>query len=679
MARASKARVPVRKEPGAPAPTRKTAGARGDLPDAAELKRTIVIEAIAPAVDGGRYPLKREVGALLEVSADIFKEGHDVLVAFLLYRRADETRWRETAMSFVDNDRWAGSFTLSDNAHWLYTIEALADPFRSWLADLAKRVEVGQDVASELAEGAALVRAAGRRAPAGDQRDALAAYAGRIEQAPAQAEAVAVARDARLAHLMDAHVDRSEATRASREFEVVADRERARFAAWYEFFPRSSGGEGRHGTFKDAEAQLDRAVAMGFDVVYLPPIHPIGHTHRKGRNNALTAEPGEPGSPWAIGAADGGHTAVHPDLGTLDDFDGFVEAAARRGLEVALDFAIQASPDHPWVREHPEWFFHRPDGSIKYAENPPKKYQDVYPLNFVGDDPGPLWLEMKRVIEFWIAHGVKTFRVDNPHTKPVRFWEWLIRTVQTTHPETIFLAEAFTRPKMMRVLAKAGFTQSYTYFTWRNHKQELVDYFSEITTPPVSDYFRGNLWPNTPDILHEALVRGGRPAFKFRLVMAATLSSLYGIYSGYELCENVPVRAGSEEYLDSEKYQLTTRDWDAPGNLVDYITQLNRVRRAHPALQRNDNLRFYGADDPGILWYGKSWGDDHVFVAVNLDPFRTRGSLVDVPLDALGLGPDRAYRMREQFSEATYEWRGPRGYVELDPQRDPAQLFVLEK
>ena len=679
MAHVPKARVPVRKEPGASAPTRKTAGARGDLPPAADLRRTVIIEAIAPVVDGGRYPVKRELGAHLEVSADIFKDGHDVLVAFLLYRPPGERGWRETPMRFVDNDRWAGSFTLDTVGRWTYTIEALADPFRSWLADLAKRVDAAQDVASELAEGVALLREAARRARAGDQRDALAAYARRMEGAPTQPEAVEIARDGRLAHLMDAHLDRGVATRAAQELEVVADRERARFAAWYEFFPRSSGGEGRHGTLKDAEAQLDRAAAMGFDVVYLPPVHPIGRTHRKGRNNALTAEPGEPGSPWAIGGAEGGHTAMHPDLGTLDDFDRFVDAAARRGLEVALDFAIQVSPDHPWVREHPEWFFHRPDGTIKYAENPPKKYQDVYPVNFVGDDPAPLWLEMKRTIDFWIAHGVKTFRVDNPHTKPVRFWEWLIRAVQTTHPDTIFLAEAFTRPKMMKVLAKAGFTQSYTYFTWRNAKQELIDYFTEITAPPVSDYFRGNLWPNTPDILHETLVRGGRPAFRFRLVMAATLSSLYGIYSGYELCENVPVREGSEEYVDSEKYQLKPRDWQAPGNIVDDITRVNHLRRTHPALQRYDNLKFYAAEDPNILWYGKSAGDDHVFVAINLDPHQTHASLVDVPLRALGLADDQPYRMHEHLSDATYVWRGPRGYVDLDPQRAPAQVFVLEK
>jgi len=660
------------------APRRKTAGARGDLPSAADLRRTVVIENIAPTVDGGRYPLKREVGAVLEVSADIFKEGHDVLVAFLLYRRLDERGWHETPMRHVDNDRWAGAFRLEANTRYVYTLEALADPFRSWLEDLAKRVGAGQDVASELEEGRALVRAAGGRAH-GNARAALEAYGGRLAAAATQAEAVGIAREERLRELMDAALDRSAATRAARELEVVVDRERARFAAWYEFFPRSCGAPGRHGTFKDAEAQLDRAAAMGFDVVYLPPIHPIGRSHRKGRNNALTAAPGEPGSPWAIGGPEGGHTAVHPELGTLDDFDRFVEAARARGLEVALDFAIQASPDHPWVREHPEWFFHRPDGTIKYAENPPKKYQDVYPVSFVGDDPGPLWQEMKRVIDFWIGHGVKTFRVDNPHTKPVPFWEWLIRAVQAAHPEVVFLAEAFTRPKMMRVLAKAGFTQSYTYFTWRNEKQELIDYFTEITTPPVSDYFRGNLWPNTPDILHETLQRGGRPAFKFRAVMAATLSSVYGIYSGYELCENVPFAPGSEEYRDSEKYQLKPRDWNAPGNLTGYLARLNQIRRAHPALQRYDNLRFHAADDANILWYGKAAGHDWIFVAVNLDPFHAHTSLVDVPLAAVGVGADEPYRMHELLTDVAYDWHGPRGYVELDPEREPAQIFHLRR
>jgi starch synthase (maltosyl-transferring) len=646
--------------------------------DAKDLRRTVVIESVAPAVDGGRYPIKREVGDRVEVTADVFMEGHDALAVFLKYRRADEPAWRETPMAFVDNDRWSGAFTAEANARYLYTIEALPDAFRSWLADLTKRVDAGQDVRSELREGAALVRAAAGRATGGDAV-ALGGWVGRLEQA-GQAEAVAAAGDGQLAALMDRHLDRTDATWAEREYEVVVDRERARFAGWYEFFPRS-GVAGRHGTLRDAEAQLERAAAMGFDVVYLPPVHPIGRTHRKGANNALTARPGEHGSPWAIGGVEGGHDAVHPDLGTLDDFDRFVARARALDLEVALDFAIQCSPDHPWVRAHPVWFFHRPDGTIKYAENPPKKYQDVYPVNFYGDDPRPLWQEMKRIVEFWIGHGVTTFRVDNPHTKPVRFWEWLIREVQTAHPEVVFLAEAFTRPKMMKVLAKAGFTQSYTYFTWRNEARELQEYLTEITTPPVAEYFRGNLWPNTPDILHETLQRGGRPAFKLRLVLAATLSSLYGIYSGYELGENEPFAPGSEEYLHSEKYEPKVRDWNAPGNLTGFITRVNRLRREHRALQLYRNLTFPGADDPHVLWYAKTTpgGDDVVFVAASLDLAGTRAATVDVPIAELGIAPDQPYRMHEALSDVTYEWRGPRGYVELDPGRDPAQIFLLRR
>jgi len=441
-----------------------------DLPSAARMKQSVIIENVEPAVDCGRYAVKREVGAILRVSADIFKEGHDVLLAFLKYRRADTTAWRETPMRFVDNDRWGGACMLEENARYVFTIEALPDPFRTWLADLVKRHDAQQEARSELIEGAALVRAAAARAR-GDDARRLLQYAEGLA-AGTQADAVAVARDPALAPLMDAHVDRAHATWAEREFPVVVDRERARFAAWYEFFPRS-GVEGRHASLEDAVAHLDHAAAMGFDVVYLPPIHPVGRAFRKGRNNALTSEPGEPGSPWAIGGPEGGHDAVHPELGTIEDFDRFVAAAAGRGLEVALDFAIQASPDHPWVKQHPEWFFHRPDGTIKYAENPPKKYQDVYPVAFYGDDPGPLWQEMRRVIEFWVSHGVKTFRVDNPHTKPLPFWEWLIRAVQDRHPEVIFLAEAFTRPAMMHTLGKVGFQQSYTYFTWRNTPAEM--------------------------------------------------------------------------------------------------------------------------------------------------------------------------------------------------------------
>jgi len=644
-------------------------------------RRTVVIESVAPAVDGGRYPIKREVGAVLEVSADIFKDGHDVLVAYLQYRRDGERAWREAPMRHVDNDRWAGAFTLAETGRYRYTIEALPEPFLSWVADLEKRHAGGQDLASALGEGLALIRAAAGRATVAAGRAALTAYADRLEHAGPAAQAVAVAADPALAALMTRHLDRAEATRAERELEVVVEPERARFAAWYEFFPRSGTSTNRSATFKDSEAQLARAAAMGFDTVYLPPIHPIGLAHRKGRNNALEAAPGDPGSPWAIGSIDGGYTAVHPDLGTLEDFDRFVEAARRLSLEVALDFAIQCSPDHPWVREHPEWFFHRPDGTIKYAENPPKKYQDIYPVNFQSEGAPALWEEMRRIVEFWIGRGVSTFRVDNPHTKPVKFWEWLIRAVKDGHPDVVFLAEAFTRPKMMKVLAKSGFTQSYTYFTWRNTKQELTDYLTEITTPPVAEYFRGNLWPNTPDILHETLQRGGRPAFKTRLVLAATLSSLYGIYSGYELCENVPREPGSEEYLNSEKYEYKARDWDAPGNLVDYVTRINRIRRENRALQVSTNLRFYGADNPDILFYGKMTPerDNVVLVAVNLDPFATQASPVDVPIAELGIGAAQTYRVHELVGDAWYEWRGARNYVELHPNVEPAQIFVVHR
>jgi len=657
---------------------RKSSGARRRKPRAAEVaipvtRRTVIIENVAPSVDGGRYAAKREIGARVEVSADILKEGHDVLVAFVLYRHETETTWREAPMRLVDNDRWAGEIGLDLLGRWAFTIEAMTDAFQSWLADLTKRLDAGQEVTSELTEGAALVAAAAERAHGAEARR-LSEHATQLARGHA-----AAARDPDLAALMARHHDRSLATRGAIEYPIQVDRERARFAAWYEFFPRSGPTAERPATFKEAQAQLERAAAMGFDVAYLPPIHPIGKSHRKGRNNALATKPGDPGSPWAIGGPEGGHDAVHPDLGTLEDFDGFVARAGELGLDVALDFAIQCSPDHPYVREHPEWFFHRPDGTIKYAENPPKKYQDVYPVNFYGDDVAPLWAEMKRLVEFWIGHGVKTFRVDNPHTKPVAFWEWMIREVQRRHPDVVFLAEAFTRPKMMKVLAKAGFTQSYTYFTWRNDKPELTEYLEEITSPPVAEHFRGHLWPNTPDILHATLVRGGRPAFKLRLVLAATLSSLYGIYSGYELCENVPVAPTSEEYLDSEKYEIKARDWDAPGNLVDFLTRVNTIRRTNPALQLYRNLTFYGSDSPHILWYGKATEDrgNVLFVAANLDPTVEHDSMVDVPIAELGIAPNQTYRMHELLSDRVYEWVGPRGFVKLYPGVDPAQIFRL--
>jgi starch synthase (maltosyl-transferring) len=647
--------------------------------DPRDLKRTLVIEQVAPAVDAGRHAVKRVVGDVVEVSADIFKEGHDVLQAWVLWRPAADPAWRETPMRFVDNDRWAGQFPLEANTRYRFTVEAVADPYLSWLVDLRKRVEAGQDVAGELREGLALIREAAARADAAGATG-LSDFAGRLQGAASQAEALAIARDAVLVDLMTTYVDRSTATRAGREYEIVADRERARFAAWYEFFPRS-GVAGRHATLKDAEAMLERAAALGFDVAYLPPIHPVGRTSRKGRNNSLTAGPGDPGSVWAIGSEEGGHTAVNPELGTLADFDRFVERARELGLEIALDFAIQCSPDHPWVREHPEWFFHRPDGTIKYAENPPKKYEDVYFVNFYGPDPRPLWEALRQIVEFWIGHGVRIFRVDNPHTKPVVFWEWLIRQVQTRHPDVIFLSEAFTRPKMMQVLAKVGFTQSYTYFTWRNDKEELAAYLSEITRPPVSDYFRGNLWPNTPDILHATLVQGGRPAFRQRLVLAATLSSLYGVYSGYELSENVPLREDSEEYRDSEKYELKARDWEAPGNITDLVVKVNRFRREHPALQQYANLRFHRADDPYVLFYGKTSADrrDAVFVAATLDLSGPRAVRLELPLGELGLSDDQPYQLHERITDTWLDCRGRTVLVTLDPAVEPAAIYSLHR
>jgi starch synthase (maltosyl-transferring) len=645
-------------------------------------RRPIAIEHVRPAVDDGRYPAKRIVGEALDVSADIFKEGHDLLAAAIRYRARDQADWRTAPLRPTDNDGWAGSFRLDANTRYRYTVEAWTDTFGSWVEEMRRRITGGQaDLTSELLEGAELVRLA-REAAGGADAAALGRTLERLAAASPRDGRLDVLLDPELRQVMARAQPRPDLTRYDRELEVVADRPEAGFAAWYELFPRSQGRiAGRHGTFEDCIERLPDVRRMGFDVVYLPPIHPIGRSARKGPDNALVAGPGDPGSPWAIGSADGGYTAVHPDLGTVEDFDRFVEAAHRLGLEVALDFAIQCSPDHPWVREHPEWFFHRPDGTIKYAENPPKKYQDIYPVNFQSEAAPALWEEMRQILEFWIGHGVSTFRVDNPHTKPVKFWEWLIRAIKDAHPDVVFLAEAFTRPKMMKVLAKSGFTQSYTYFTWRNTKQELTEYLTEITTPPVAEYFRGNLWPNTPDILHETLQRGGRPAFKTRLVLAATLSSLYGIYSGYELCENVPREPGSEEYVNSEKYEYKARDWNAPGNLVDYVTRINRIRRDNHALHASTNLRFYGADNPDILFYGKMTPerDNVVFVAVNLDPFATHACQVDVPIGELGIGAAQSYRVHELVSDAWYEWRGARNYVELHPNVEPAQIFVLHR
>ena len=497
----------------------------------------------------------------------------------------------------------------------------------------------------------------------------------------AEEQRIEVALDAELQRAMGLQADRSGATRY-RVLEVVVDPPRARFGAWYEMFPRSAGADpSRSATFDEAAALLPYVAGMGFDVLYLPPIHPIGRSFRKGRNNALEGTPDDPGSPWAIGSDAGGHKAVEPGLGTLEDFDRFVKSARSHGLEIALDLAYQTSPDHPYVKEHPEWFRRRADGTIKYAENPPKKYQDIYPINFESDDWQALWLELKSVIEFWIGHGVKIFRVDNPHTKPYRFWEWALDDIKRSHPETIFLAEAFTRPKIMRYLAKCGFTQSYTYFTWRNTQAELTEYFTELTQTEVREYLRPNLFANTPDILHEYLQLGGRPAFQARFVLAATLGASYGIYSGYELVENVPLKPGSEEYLDSEKYQIRPRDFARPDSLSALIARVNRIRRDHPSLQRDWGLRFHVTDNPQLLAYSKrsEEGDDLIMVVVNLDPLNMQHGFVQLPLADWGMKPDAdaTVEVRDLLSDERYFWRGEWNYVRLDPQLRVAHILAV--
>jgi len=638
----------------------------------------ILIENVQPAVDGGRYPVKREVGDRLEVSADIFREGHEKIAAVIKYRAIDDAGWSEVEMVHIDNDRWAGEFPLERNTRYRYMIEAFPDTFGSWKSDLRKKFDAGQDVASELIEGGAIVREAQGRADATDiarfDQLLLAANAGD------QARSVAVLLGEEVGELMHRYRSREGWIHSVPEMTVVVDRVRARYAAWYSMFPRSAGTvPGQSATFRDVIDQLPRIEKMGFNVLYFTPIHPIGTTNRKGKNNTLNAQPGDPGVPYAIGSEAGGHDALEPGLGTFDDFHALVEAAAARDMEIALDVAIQASPDHPWTKEHPEWFYIRPDGTIKYAENPPKKYEDIYPLNFQNEHWRSLWEELKRVILFWVGHGVKTFRVDNPHTKPTIFWEWLIGEVQREHPDVIFLSEAFTRPKVMHALAKAGFTQSYSYFTWRNFKQEMTEYLIELTQGPAKEYMRANFFPNTHDILPYILQEGGRPAFISRVTLAATLSSVYGIYSGYELCENTPV-PGKEEYLNSEKYEYKVWDWDRPGNISQFISVLNGIRDAHPALQEYDNLEFYPSTHDSIIAYGKRTenNSDMIVVLVNMDPFQGHETLFTLPLQDMGLDPAQPYRGTELLSGDTIMWTGETHHWHLDPQHNPVAIFAIE-
>ncbi len=645
-----------------------------------QLLRRVVVEAVEPQVDCGRFAVKRVVGEDVIVQADVHADGHDVVGAVVLFRRAGEERWRESPMRALDNDRMQGSFRVDALGRYEYTVEAWIDRFASWQRELSKKTGAGQDVSIELIEGAEQIQAAIDRSP-GPAADERVATVRALKSSGDLAPRIAAALSDDVAAFMAARPDRSQATQYDRILTVTVERERARFGAWYEMFPRSAGTDpARSATFAEATSLLPYVAAMGFDVLYLPPIHPIGRSFRKGPNNALTASPNDPGSPWAIGSEEGGHTAIEPGLGTVADFDAFVAAAAAQGLEIALDIAFQASPDHPYVREHPDWFRQRPDGSIKYAENPPKKYQDIYPLNFESADWRALWQELTRVFEFWIEHGVTIFRVDNPHTKPFRFWEWVLTELKRRYPETIFLSEAFTRPKVMKYLAKVGFSQSYSYFTWRNSKDEIVEYFTELTQTPVREYFRPNLFANTPDILHAYLQRGGRPAFQVRLVLAATLGASYGIYSGFELAENVPLRSGSEEYLDSEKYQIRVRDYQRADSLAEFISQINAIRSRHPALQHDWGLSFHRTDNAEILAYSKRSADgrDLILILVNLDPVNMQHGFVQLPLVAWDLTPHATIDVVDLLSQERYFWRGEWNYVRLDPQDRVAHILHVQ-
>ncbi len=643
----------------------------------------VVIEGVRPEIDAGRFPIKRTVGEEVTVSADIFAEGHDMLASVVKHRAAGSDRWSEVAMLAKGNDRWSATFRVPAIGRHEYTVEAWIDRFGTWLRDLSKKVDAGQDVASELLEGAELVRHAADRA-GGPEGDWLQRRTEMLREGD-QAARVAAARDPQLAAAMAHYPDRDGSRTYERVLGIVVERERARYGAWYEMFPRSASTEpGKHGSFRDVEALLPYVASMGFDVLYLPPIHPIGKSFRKGPNNTLHAGANDPGSPWGIGSDEGGHKAIHPQLGTFDDFERLIGAAGKLGIEIAMDIAFQASPDHPYVREHPEWFRHRPDGTIKYAENPPKKYQDIYPIDFESSDWRALWNELRDVFLFWVDRGIKIFRVDNPHTKPFPFWDWVIAEVQARDPEVIFLSEAFTRPKVMRRLAKGGYTQSYSYFTWRNTKQELIEYFTELTQTESAEYMRPNLFANTPDILPEYLQYGGRAAFQVRAVLAATLGATYGIYGPpFELCVGQAVRHGSEEYRDSEKYQVSHWNRDDPASLREYIARLNTIRRENPALHHDRNLQFFPSDNDQILFYGKITPDlsNIVLVAVNLDPHHVQSGWVRLPLSELGLPTEHgeSFQVHDLIGDARYLWHGESNFVLLDPAASPAQVFRVRR
>ncbi len=641
----------------------------------------VVIEGVSPEIDGGRFPAKAAAGDAFVVEADIFCDGHDKIDAAFLIRRSDESAWHEAPMAFFDNDRWRGSFAVDANAHYRYTLIAWRDLFSSWCDEVVKKRAGQVPIALELTEGRSLVEAtlkSSDRASRVDKED-LTKLLSRLAATNDEEERISLLLARDTAALMKRAGIRTNLTRYPRELELVVDRKRAAFSAWYELFPRSmSDDPNRHGTFDDVIGKLGYVSDLGFDVLYFPPIHPIGRTNMKGRNNSLTPEPGDPGSPYAIGASEGGHDAILPALGSFEDFARLVAAAREHSLEIAIDFAIQCSPDHPWIKEHPEWFDWRPDGTIKYAENPPKKYEDIVNVHFYRGAFPELWYALRDIVLFWAKRGVKIFRVDNPHTKPMPFWEWMIGEVQKIYPDAIFLAEAFTRPKVMKRLAKVGFTQSYSYFTWRNTKAELTEYLTELATTECRHTMRPNFFVNTPDINPVPLQTSGRAGFQARFFLAATLGGNYGLYSGFELCEATPV-PGKEEYLNSEKYEIKAWDWDRPGHIRPDIRLLNRLRNEHPALQSFVNLNFYNAWNDNILYYGKTTPekDDFLLFAVNLDPYNPQDADFEVPLWEFGLPDEASIPAEDLVTGAQFTWQGKVQHMHLDPADRPYMIWRL--
>jgi starch synthase (maltosyl-transferring) len=652
------------------------------IPAKEKYRNRIQISGVQPEIDGGRYPIKRVIDDRLTIEADILVDGHNALSASLLYREKQESYWHEVPMAFLENDRWRAQCVVTRLGRWQYTVQAWIDEFKSWQRDMKKRVQAGQNDDIDLLIGLNLIKKAKESASPADA-EALARCIKTLSNKRNVAEIIRVALSDELSGLMARNPDKKSTTWYGKELEIVVDPKLARFSSWYELFPRScSPRPGKHGTFSDVINRLQYIADMGFDVLYLPPIHPIGTTQRKGKNNTVNPQPNDVGSPWAIGNIEGGHKSTHSELGSLVEFRKLVTAAQNYGIAIALDLAYQCSPDHPYVKKHPEWFRKRPDNTIQYAENPPKKYQDIYPIEFENPAWDSMWEELKSIVEFWIEQGVHVFRVDNPHTKDFSFWEWMITSVKRRHPEVIFLSEAFTRPKVMYQLAKLGFSQSYTYFAWRNSKWELTEYFTELTQTQVKEYFRPNLWPNTPDILTEYLQVGGPAVFKVRLVLAATLGASYGIYGpAFELCESEPLEINSEEYLNSEKYEIRNWDLDSPDNLRHFIAQVNRIRNQNIVLQSDSNLRFYPIDNDAILCYGKHSDDfsEIIIVAVNLDSTWPQAGWLELPLHEFGLSPEHPYQVHDLMDGKRYLWNGPRNFMQLDPTTLPAHIFRLRR